>query len=91
MEGFGIPSTLSRLMCDAKLEFFLGMADTGSIALEVLIICNALHERADEVVNCSDIEVRAPIARLLLPFVIDALRQIARRHLGELLFSQVLM
>lgn len=82
---------LCTLLCDTKLEFLLRRAGTVSISLEILIIGHTMYERMDEVVNCSDVEVKAPIARLLLPFIVGALCQIARRHFGQLFFSQVLM
>jgi hypothetical protein len=41
-----------------------------------------LYEHFDKVINGGHIEIIAPVARLLKPFVVYYFSKVARRHLG---------
>jgi hypothetical protein len=41
-----------------------------------------LHECSNKVIDGSNIEIISPVALLLMPFIVDSFREIARWHLN---------
>src|ERR1700738_1594075 len=77
-------------LCSTKAEFFLSWASTKAITLQVGVVVRTLHERPHKIIDGRNIQITATVSKLLKPFVMDCLGEVARWHLCRLRICETL-